>query len=130
MEAAFLLSRSAKDTNTPDWFAVLDPIFTECCDNMVHLSSKAKDVLCSDSDEKLLSMDEDDDDESSIAKSKQSDEEQNDQDDDSPKTKKVKSEKKTVIRKNKFKTLKSKTFIMTDMVETIRESSAIQEKKK
>ena len=60
---------------------------------MVDLSSKAKDVLSRDLDEKLSSVDEDDDDESSIAKSKQSDEEQNDQDDDSLKTKKVKNEK-------------------------------------
>ena len=78
----------------------------ERCNNMVDLSSKGKRVLSSDSDgrssivEDEESIVEDDHDESSIAVSKQSEEGQNDQDNDSPKTKKVKSEKKTVIRKN------------------------------
>ena len=71
----------------------------ERCDNMVDLSSKGKGVLSSDSDGRS-SIVEHDHDESSIAVSKQSEEAQNDQDNDSPKTKKVKSEKKTVIRKN------------------------------
>lgn len=71
----------------------------ERCDNMVALSSKGKGVLSSDSDGRS-SIVQDDHDESSIAVSKQSEEGQNDQDNDSPKTKKVKSEKKTVIRKN------------------------------
>ena len=71
----------------------------ERCDNMVDLSSKGKGVLSGDSDGRS-SIVEDDQDESSIAVSKQSEEGQNDQDNDSPKTKKVKSEKKTVITKN------------------------------
>ena len=66
---------------------------------MVDLSSKGKGVLSSDSDERS-SIVEDDHDESSLAVSKQSEEGQNDQDNDSPRTKKVKSEKKAVIRKN------------------------------
>ena len=40
----------AKDTEVPTWYDVLDPLFSESCDNMLSVSSKARDLRDSDED--------------------------------------------------------------------------------
>ena len=40
----------AKDTEVPTWYNVLDPLFSESCDNMFSVSSKASKLRDSDED--------------------------------------------------------------------------------
>ena len=40
----------AKDTEVPTWYDVLDPLFSESCDNMLSVSSKESDLRVSDED--------------------------------------------------------------------------------
>ena len=40
----------ARDTEVPTWHDVLDPLFSEICDNMLSISSKASNLRDSDED--------------------------------------------------------------------------------